>query len=40
MLQNIRCFIVYIIIIVLGSFCKQGIVFSFSALEYEAGKIK
>ena len=39
MLQNIRCFIVYIVIIVLGSFRKQGIVFSFFALEYEVGKI-
>ena len=40
MLQNIRCFIVYIVIIVLGSFRKQGIVASFFALEYEVGKIK
>ena len=37
MLQNIRCFIVYIVIIVFGSF-KQGNLFS--ALEYEVGKIK
>ena len=42
MLQNIRCFIVYIVIklIVLGSFRKQGIVVSFFALEYEVGKMK
>ena len=36
MLQNIRCFISYIVIIVLGSFRKQGIVFLFY---YEVGKI-
>ena len=35
MLQNIRCFIVYIVIIVLGSFRKQGIVVSFFALEHQ-----
>ena len=40
MLQNIRCFIVYIVIIVLVSFPKQGIVVSFFALEYEVTKIK
>ena len=40
MLQNIRCFIVYIVIIVLGSFRKQGIVVSFFAIEYKVGKIK
>ena len=28
--QNIGCFIVYIVIIMLGSFRKQGIVFHFS----------
>ena len=39
MLLNIRCFIVYIVIIVLGSF-RKGIVVSFLALEYEVGKIK
>ena len=37
MLQNIRCFIVYIVVIVLGSFRKQGIVFLFFALEYQVG---
>ena len=40
MLQNIRCFIVYILIKVLRSFRKQCIVFPFFALEYEVGKIK
>ena len=40
MLQNIRCFIVYILIIVQGSFRKQGIVVSFFALEYGVEKIK
>ena len=40
MLKNIRCFIVFIVILVLGSFRKQGIVFSFFTLEYEAEKIK
>ena len=41
MLKNItRCFIVFIVILVLGSFRKQGIVFSFFALEYEVEKIK
>ena len=35
MLKNIRCFIVYIVILVLGSFRKQEIVFSFFALEYK-----
>ena len=40
MLKNIRCFIAFIVILVLGSFRKQGIVFSFSALEYEVEKIK
>ena len=34
MLKNIRCFIVFIAILVQGSFRKQGIVFSFFALEY------
>ena len=38
MLQNIRCFIVYIVITALGSFRKQGIVFSFFALENEVGR--
>ena len=38
MLKNIRCFIVFIVILVLGSFRKQGIVFSFFALEYEVEK--
>ena len=38
MLKNIRCFIVFIVILVLGSFRKQGIVFSFFALEYEVDK--
>ena len=40
MLQNIRCLIINIVIIVLGSFRKQGIVFLFFALEYEVGKMK
>ena len=40
MLTNIRCFIFFIVILVLGSFRKQGIVFSFFALEYEVEKIK
>ena len=40
MLLNIRCVIVYIVNLVLGSFRKQGIVVSFFALEYEVGKIK
>ena len=40
MLKNIRCFIVFIVILVLGSFRKQGIAFSFFALEYEVEKIK
>ena len=39
MLKNIRCFIVFIVILVLGSYRKQGIVFSFFALEYEVEKI-
>ena len=39
-LKNIRCFIVFIVILVLDSFRKQGIVFWFFALEYEAGEIK
>ena len=34
-LQNIRCFIVYIVVIVLDSFRKQCIVSLFFALEYE-----
>ena len=33
-------FIVYIVILVLDSFRKQGIVFSFFTLEYEVGEIK
>ena len=40
MLKNIRCIIVSIVILELGSFRKQGIVFSFFALEYEVEKIK
>ena len=40
MLKNIRCFIFYIVILVLGSFRKQRIVFSFFNLEYEVEKIK
>ena len=40
MLKNITCFIVFIVILVLGSIRKQGIVFWFSALEYEVEKIK
>ena len=40
MLKNIRCFIVFVVILVFGSFRKQGIVFSFFALEYEVVKIK
>ena len=38
--ENIRCFIVFIVILVLDSFRKQGIVFWFFALEYEAEEIK
>ena len=38
MLQHIRCFIVYIVIIVLDSFRKQCIVFLFFALEYDVLK--
>ena len=40
MLKNIRCFIVFIVILMLGSVRKQGIVFSYFALEYEVKKIK
>ena len=40
MLKNIRCFIVFMVILVLSSFHKQGIVFSFFASEYEVEKIK
>ena len=39
MLKNITCFIVFVVILVLGSFRKQGIVFSFFTLEYEVEKI-
>ena len=39
-LKNIRCFIVFIVILVFDSFRKQGIVFSFLALEYEVEKIR
>ena len=38
MLQNIRCFIVYIVVIVLGSCRKEDIVFSFFVLGYEVEK--
>ena len=38
-LKNNRWVIVFIVILVLGSFRKQGIVFSFFALEYEVEKI-
>ena len=34
-LLNIWCFIVYILILLLDSFRKHGIVFGFFALEYE-----
>ena len=34
-LQKIRCFIVYIVIVMLDSFRKQYIVFLFFALVYE-----
>ena len=40
MLKNIRCFTVFVVILVFGSFRKQGIVYSFFALEYEVVKIK
>ena len=40
MLKNIRFFIVFILILVLGSFRRQGIVFSFFALKCEVEKIK
>ena len=38
-LKNIRCFTVFIVTLVLGSLRKQGVVFSFVALEYEVEKI-
>ena len=40
MLKNIRCFIVFIVILVVGSFPKRRIVFSFFASEIEVEKIK
>ena len=38
-LKNIRCLTVFIVKLVLGSLRKQGIVFSYVALEYEVEKI-